>query len=713
MEHDAGVKLSGILLDADYVPVGDRSIIRLTLKAGGKAHQLFDFNFRPYFYIIPSSASITKEALEGVELNDQEGKIKPFKVEEKTLTLRGTPTKAFKIYVSSTRQVPKLSELMAEFGERYEYDILFWKRYLIDNKISPLFGVEITAHEENEKLRVDSIKPSPTPVKEEITHLCFDIETYNPQGAPRPEVDQVIMVSYTDGKDSKVLTTKPIRRPFVTVFDTEKAMISNFVKHINAGNFDAIAGYNSSNFDIPYMVKRGSVTRAGFEIGRYGDVPEQQNHGLVQMVKIPGRINCDVYNVAKFVSIVGASENLIKASNLKLSEVYAAITGDKKKMVDRLNIWQIWDGTDKDREDLADYSLADSLALEELYKFFIPLEVEISKIAGTTLGESCISTTGQLVEHLLMRYAYDNNEFIPNKPNDRDINWRNDNPIEGAYVKTPDAGIYKDIVVFDFRSLYPSIIIAHNIDPSTLYKGDSEEYYESPTKARFRKKPVGIVPNVLKLMIKERTEIKKAFKKDPDNKSLAARSTGLKIIANSFYGYLGYARSRWYSRECAESVTAFGRDYIVKTMESAEKHGFKVIYGDSVSGRTRIRARLGAKGLISYKPIQELFSRVDKSENDGKEYCFPESLYVETLDKNGKVVLKRIKYVVRHKTNKKMYRINLTDAWNIEVTEDHSLIGFVGLQKMRDKDAIRRMVPITPLDIRKTANSLVIKKEVG
>ncbi len=57
----------------------------------------------------------------------------------------------------------------------------------------------------------------------------------------------------------------------------------------------------------------------------------------------------------------------------------------------------------------------------------------------------------------------------------------------------------------------------------------------------------------------------------------------MKILANSFYGYLGYARSRWYSREAAESVTAFGREYIVKTMETAEKHGFKVLYGDTDS----------------------------------------------------------------------------------------------------------------------------------
>ena len=55
----------------------------------------------------------------------------------------------------------------------------------------------------------------------------------------------------------------------------------------------------------------------------------------------------------------------------------------------------------------------------------------------------------------------------------------------------------------------------------------------------------------------------------------------LKILSNSFYGYLGYARSRWYSSECASSVTAYGRQYIKEAMEQAEKRGLHVIYSDT------------------------------------------------------------------------------------------------------------------------------------
>ncbi|EQD40451.1 DNA-directed DNA polymerase, family B, conserved region domain protein, partial [mine drainage metagenome] len=64
---------------------------------------------------------------------------------------------------------------------------------------------------------------------------------------------------------------------------------------------------------------------------------------------------------------------------------------------------------------------------------------------------------------------------------------------------------------------------------------------------------------------------------------LGARSQALKIVSNSFYGYLGYARSRWYSRACAASVTAYGRHYIQDAIAKAEENGFKVLYGDTDS----------------------------------------------------------------------------------------------------------------------------------
>ncbi len=575
------MELEGIIVDVDYVITENRSIIRITLRQKDRIYSLYDPSFYPHFYILPSSAAISREMLEKVEIFNEGEKISVHSVEEKEISIQGKKTRVFRVATANSKNVPKLSEALLEFGERYEHDVIFWKRYLIDKEVSPMSGVRITAREENGKLIVEDIKKAEIG-KPELKSLCFDIETYNPLGVPRPERDPVIMISYTYGGQSAVLTTKPIKRDFVKFFASEKEMITAFSKVIRDNDIDAIVGYNSSNFDIPYLLERATRTKADFDISRYGTAPKAEHHGLIDSVKIPGRINVDAYNVAKFISVVGASEKLIRANRFTLSEVYAAITGDQKKMVDRKNIWQIWDGSEADREELADYSLGDSLSLKKVYDYFLPLEIEVAKVAGTTLAEACISTTGQLVEYFLMRYAFDNKEIVPNKPSESEITRRLANPIEGAYVKTPEAGVYKNIAVFDFRGLYPSIIIAYNIDPSTLCD-DCAEYHEAPTKVKFRKEPIGIMPKALRLLIKERSEIKKAYKKDPDNAYLMARSQALKIIANSFYGYLGYARSRWYSRDCAASVTALGRSYIKKTIDDAEKSGFKVLYSDTDS----------------------------------------------------------------------------------------------------------------------------------
>ena len=176
----------------------------------------------------------------------------------------------------------------------------------------------------------------------------------------------------------------------MTYYKTEKGMIEGFVDVIKRADVDVIAGYNSSNFDIPYLLKRAEKVKTPFDITRYGEEAKSEHHGLIEAVKIPGRVNADIYNVTRFVAIVGASEKLLKINRFTLGEVYKSIVGDEKRTVEKKNIWQLWDGSTAELEELAEYSLSDSLALDKLYQFFMPLEIEIAKIAGTTLVEPSI-----------------------------------------------------------------------------------------------------------------------------------------------------------------------------------------------------------------------------------------------------------------------------------------------------------------------------------
>ncbi len=576
--------IEGAVLDVDYLLESDsKANIRITVKGtDGNAYQVFDTKFEPYFYLLPSGPITEKELMDSV----RSAETPPKAIKKVRKKVAGRELDLYMVITHSPQHVPRLSAAMARHGTCYEFDIPFAKRYVIDNDITPLANYEIEAEERGETLELKSMKSASNLLAVDLNVMWFDIEVYNPLGIPRPDRDPVIMISYSyrsKGKSGvEVLTFKKIDRKFVTVLGDEKAMIAAFASKLEEYDIDVITGYNSANFDIKYLLDRAQKLKIEFNISRFRGDTKLEKHGLLDRVKIAGRVHVDMYQVVKFISIVGASESILKMNSHTLKNVYEAISGEKKTNVEKASIYKLWDGSAKDLETLADYNLSDSKALQAVYDMFSPITIELSRTTGDVLSDTGVSTTGQLVDYLMMRYAHRSNDIIPNKPDEAEIKRRLDNPIEGAYVKTPDPGIYTDLAIFDFRGLYPSIIISYNIDPSTVCK-DCTDFYESPVGTKFDKSRNGIMPLVLKALIDQRASIKQQYKKNPDDKFLGSRSSALKILSNSFYGYLGYARSRWYSRECAGSVTAYGRQYIKEAISEAEKAGFKVIYGDTDS----------------------------------------------------------------------------------------------------------------------------------
>ncbi len=573
--------IDGALLDVDYINVGDRSKIRLTLKSSdGKTYEIFDESFRPYFYLVHDGTVSDFSSF------DSSGKqIRPANVELCARSLFGKAINASKIMLDNASDVPRLSSSLASIGTPYENDIPFAKRYIIDKSIVPMNPYRFSFIESDNTLSLSDVDNSdlPAPV---FSVMFFDIEVYNPLGAVRADKDPVIMISYAfrsgDKRKEGVLTTKRIGLDYVSTHATETELIKGFMALVKELDPDIIVGYNSSGFDIKYLLDRSAVLKIDFNLGRFSGQTRIESHGLVTKVKIPGRIHVDMFVVVKFISVVGASESILKINSKTLKNVYEAITGERKFAVEKLDIFKLWDGTDDDLKTLATYNMADTYALEKVYDTFIPIMMELSRITYNVLSDVCVSTTGQLVEFMLMHSSRLANEIIPNKPSEGESKARLSDPIEGAYVKTPEPGIYDNLVMFDFRGLYPSIIIAYNIDPSNICT-DCSDYYESPDGVRFSKARKSIMPELLQMMINQRAEVKKAYKKDPKNIFLGSRSMALKIVSNSFYGYLGYARSRWYSRACASSVTAYGRQYIKDVMARADAQGMRVIYGDTDS----------------------------------------------------------------------------------------------------------------------------------
>nr|P74918.1 RecName: Full=DNA polymerase; AltName: Full=Pol Tfu; Contains: RecName: Full=Homing endonuclease PI-TfuI; AltName: Full=Tfu pol-1 intein; Contains: RecName: Full=Homing endonuclease PI-TfuII; AltName: Full=Tfu pol-2 intein [Thermococcus fumicolans]CAA93738.1 DNA polymerase and endonuclease [Thermococcus fumicolans] len=264
--------------------------------------------------------------------------------------------------------------------------------------------------------------------------------------------------------------------------------------------------------------------------------------------------------------------------------------------------------------------------------------------------------------------------------------------------------------ILTHNSLYPSIIISHNVSPDTLNREGCGEYDEAPQVGhRFCKDFPGFIPSLLGDLLDERQKVKKHMKAtvDPiEKKLLDYRQRAIKILANSFYGYYGYAKARWYCKECAESVTAWGRQYIETTMrEIEEKFGFKVLYADSVTGDTEVTIR--RNGRIEFVPIEKLFERVDHRVGE-KEYCVLGGVEALTLDNRGRLVWKKVPYVMRHKTDKRIYRVWFTNSWYLDVTEDHSLIGYLNTSKVKPGKPLKeRLVEVKPEELGGKVKSLI------
>ena len=566
-----------MFIDVDYSVKDDVTFVRLLLKGKKGLFRLYDV-YAPYFYIDAPESAIP--AIKSVSVDDRGQTAKVTNVEPVTKTLYGKEKKLLKVYCKHPFQVPAISKALEQF-KAYEHRIPFARRYIIDKGLVPF---SIVSYERDGKVLAKIVKVDTEAKALPLNTLAFDIETYNQKGIPRPESDPSIMISYCIGKESGVLTYKKTGREYATELPTEKDIIERFCKILKEKDVELLLGYNSAVFDLPYLETRAKKVGAQFSLGRDKQSFKRIERGMQVAARITGRVHIDLYPVIRFLGMIGA----LKVSKFTLENAYEEITGKKKHMVNRMNIWEMWD-SETDRPALAEYSLHDAEVTKELGDIVLPTEIQMSKITKTPLFEVCGATAGQLVESLLMNESYRTNAVIPNRPNDQEVKAREANPIEGAFVKLPIPGIYENLVVFDFRGLYPSIICSHNIDPYTLNCDccTKEESFTSPMGHRFCKKKRGLIPQVLDMLVTTRSALKAELKKySPDSEEYTntfAKSQALKILANSYYGYLAYARSRWYSREAAESVTAWGRHYIQETMKKAEDLGFTVLYGDTDS----------------------------------------------------------------------------------------------------------------------------------
>jgi DNA polymerase-2 len=146
---------------------------------------------------------------------------------------------------------------------------------------------------------------------------------------------------------------------------------------------------------------------------------------------------------------------------------------------------------------------------------------------------------------------------------------------QGGHVLEPVTGLHANVWVFDFKSLYPSLIRTFNIDPLGYVPGEtpSGDLIDTPG-GKFRRTPA-ILPRLLDDLFPRR----EAAKKRHDD--VAAHA--IKILMNSFYGVLGTPACRFFNPALANAITGMGKHVLLWSKSWFESAGFKVLYGDTDS----------------------------------------------------------------------------------------------------------------------------------
>lgn len=514
--------------------------------------------YTPHFYI--EQNNLTKAKGLGVDNYEKTNKIN-FEGEKLT-----------KINLNIPSEVPALRDaLHKEDINTYQADIRFPFLYMINHglkssiklKGKPLngkeYGVDLYFEEPEYKAS------EKTYTQTDLKILALDIETTR-----NKDLLSISLVS-NDKKLNKVLiisNDKNLQNAHITKDEIE--MLEVLKKEIKNYDPDVLCGWNFIDFDLAVLKNKYEQHNINFDLGRQKTeckLTIQKEFLKDSKADMKGRIALDGITLLKV--------NFIKLDDYKLQTAAIKFTDQQKIISNGPNkVEEIQDAYENNQQKLVDYNLLDSQLVLDILSQSGAMNLTIlrSKLTGMPLDRVQASIAS--IDNIYLTKLNEKNYIAPTS-----IYTPKNDKTTGGFVMNSRPGIYQNIGVFDFKSLYPSIMRTFNIDPLMHIKKTNEKYHNSelliaPNGAKF-KKDKGILPSILEDLANNRQE---ATVKG-DNLTRGA----IKILMNSIYGVMASPNCRFYSQEIANAITHFGHQIIKKTQKLASKKGYEAVYGDTDS----------------------------------------------------------------------------------------------------------------------------------
>lgn len=472
----------------------------------------------------------------------------------------------------SLRQVPvdgiyfKSQRTLRDFGNQlkdrgiatFESDVKPEDRYLMERFVCGTVRIEGESTENRGFLEFVGPVLTPGGVVPDLRVVSVDIETEGlagrlySVGVQTPMQGFVWMVG--DGVEGEL----------VRYCADERSLLNAFLDWVAETDPDVLIGWNVVAFDLAFLVRRAKELGVPFTLGRGRsrcDVLEPMSARQSHIARLEGRVMLDGIQLMRMgtwglesYALENVAQELLGTGKL----IQGA--GNKVEEIDRQYR--------EDKESLARYNLEDCRLVYEIFKKadLLNFAIERSKLTGLALDRQggSVAAFDFLYLPRLHREGYVGH----------DTGTVTD-PVTspGGYVMDSKPGLYENVLVLDFKSLYPSIIRTFYIDPLGLSVSEGEQV-EGFIGATFSREH-SILPGLIESLWAARDEAKR----DKND----ALSYAIKIIMNSFYGVLGSSGCRFYDPKLATSITKRGHELITRSRDYIEEHGYEVIYGDTDS----------------------------------------------------------------------------------------------------------------------------------
>ncbi|HYK25374.1 MAG TPA: DNA polymerase II [Steroidobacteraceae bacterium] len=511
-----------------------------------------DDRTRPFFYVRASDAerarSLEAYGAEPVDRTTFDGE------------------RVARVQVEVPGDVPPVRDRLHAAGiETLEADVRFATRYLIDRRIRGGCEIEgdgrpapggLTAFE-NPTLR-------PADVTIEPNVLSFDIET-DASGERllaislfARGVDEVLIV---DGSERAM----PER---ATRCASERAALRAFRDRLAALDPDVLTGWNIVDFDLAALERIAARLHEPLDLGREpGAMRLRKPEGYFGsgQALIPGRVVLDGIDLLRGAFIRMEDYSLDAVAREVLSEG-KAVTGDVRDRVAEI--------LHNYRHDLPAFALYSRTDARLAYRIVEKLDLVRLAFARSRLTGMTPDRVSASIASFDFLYLAALEPLRVVAPSVRGDDARVHVAQQGGHVLEPVTGLHPKVWVFDFKSLYPSLIRTFNIDPLSFSSdGTGGDLIETPG-AAFRREPA-----ILPRLLDELFPMREAAKRRGDQ--VAAHA--IKILMNSFYGVLGTPACRFFNPALANAITGLGKEMLLWSKRWFEAAGFAVLYGDTDS----------------------------------------------------------------------------------------------------------------------------------